>query len=98
MSSTLIASQSRDTAVSLRLSSRSFLRRSLTTLLRLLEGVKTKEKSLLKMRKVSFQYPMQPVQQLYDINLQERIALMEQEKTKEKCPRISSINRCRIIV
>ncbi|KAG1760411.1 P-loop containing nucleoside triphosphate hydrolase protein [Suillus occidentalis] len=36
----------------------------------LLEGVKTKEKSLLKMRKVGFQYPTQPVQQLYDINLQ----------------------------
>ncbi|KAG9318232.1 P-loop containing nucleoside triphosphate hydrolase protein [Chiua virens] len=36
----------------------------------LLEGVKTKEKSLLKMRRVGFQYPSQPVQQLYDINLQ----------------------------
>ncbi|KAI0700543.1 P-loop containing nucleoside triphosphate hydrolase protein [Cerioporus squamosus] len=36
----------------------------------LLEGVKTKEKSLLKMRKVGFQYPTQPVQQLYDISLQ----------------------------
>ncbi|RDX52834.1 hypothetical protein OH76DRAFT_1462675 [Lentinus brumalis] len=36
----------------------------------LLEGVKTKEKSLLKMRKVGFQYPSQPVQQLYDISLQ----------------------------
>ncbi|KAL6308697.1 P-loop containing nucleoside triphosphate hydrolase protein [Sparassis latifolia] len=36
----------------------------------LLEGVKTKEKSLLKMRKVGFQYPSQPVQQLYDITLQ----------------------------
>ncbi|KAJ7771456.1 P-loop containing nucleoside triphosphate hydrolase protein [Mycena metata] len=36
----------------------------------LLEGVKTKEKSLLKMRKVGFQYPTQPVQQLYDITLQ----------------------------
>lgn len=36
----------------------------------LLEGVKTKEKSLLKMRKVGFQYPSQPIQQLYDITLQ----------------------------
>ncbi|KAG6820474.1 hypothetical protein H0H93_016770 [Arthromyces matolae] len=36
----------------------------------MLEGVKTKEKSLLKMRKVGFQYPTQPVQQLYDITLQ----------------------------
>jgi len=36
----------------------------------LLEGVKTKEKSLLKMRKVGFQYPTQAVQQLFDINLQ----------------------------
>jgi elongation factor 3 len=36
----------------------------------LLEGVKTKEKSLLKMRKVGFQYPTQPVQQLHDITLQ----------------------------
>jgi len=36
----------------------------------LLEGVKTKEKSLLKMRKVGFQYPSQPVQQLFDISLQ----------------------------
>jgi elongation factor 3 len=36
----------------------------------LLEGVKTKEKSLLKMRSVGFQYPTQPVQQLYDITLQ----------------------------
>ncbi|THU96325.1 polyketide synthetase [Dendrothele bispora CBS 962.96] len=36
----------------------------------LLEGVKTKEKSLLKMRQVGFQYPTQPVQQLYDITLQ----------------------------
>jgi elongation factor 3 len=36
----------------------------------LLEGVKTKEKSLLKMRKIGFQYPTQPVQQLYDITLQ----------------------------
>ncbi|KAG8714679.1 translational elongation factor EF-1 alpha [Ceratobasidium sp. 394] len=36
----------------------------------LLEGVKTKEKPLLKMRKVGFQYPMQQVQQLYDITLQ----------------------------
>ncbi|KIK42379.1 hypothetical protein CY34DRAFT_106915 [Suillus luteus UH-Slu-Lm8-n1] len=36
----------------------------------LLEGVKTKEKTLLKMRKVGFQYPTQPVWQFYDINLQ----------------------------
>ncbi|KAG8688541.1 translational elongation factor EF-1 alpha [Ceratobasidium sp. 423] len=36
----------------------------------LLEGVKTKEKSLLKMRKVGYQYPSQQVQQLYDITLQ----------------------------
>lgn len=36
----------------------------------LLEGVKTKEKSLVKMRKVGFQYPSSPVQQLYDISLQ----------------------------
>jgi elongation factor 3 len=36
----------------------------------LLEGVKTKEKSLLKMRQVGFQYPTQPIQQLYDITLQ----------------------------
>ena len=37
----------------------------------LLEGVKTKEKSLLlKMCKVGFQYPTQPIQQLYDITLQ----------------------------
>ncbi|KAK7024023.1 P-loop containing nucleoside triphosphate hydrolase protein [Favolaschia claudopus] len=36
----------------------------------LLEGVKTKEKSLLKMRKVGFQYPSSPVQQLHDITLQ----------------------------
>src|SRR5258708_9500432 len=36
----------------------------------LLDGVKTKEKSLLKMRKVGFQYPTQSVQQLYDITLQ----------------------------
>jgi elongation factor 3 len=36
----------------------------------LLEGVKTKEKSLLKMRKVGFQYPTQTVQQLHDITLQ----------------------------
>ncbi|CAK5279218.1 unnamed protein product [Mycena citricolor] len=36
----------------------------------LLEGVKTKEKSLLKMRKVGFQYPTQQVQQLFDISLQ----------------------------
>jgi elongation factor 3 len=36
----------------------------------LLEGVKTKEKSLLKMRKVGFQYPTSQVQQLHDITLQ----------------------------
>ncbi|WVQ72805.1 hypothetical protein IAR50_002365 [Cryptococcus sp. DSM 104548] len=36
----------------------------------LLDGVKTKEKSLLKMRNVSFQYPGSSIQQLYDINLQ----------------------------
>ncbi|WRT67620.1 uncharacterized protein IL334_004592 [Kwoniella shivajii] len=36
----------------------------------LLDGVKTKEKSLLKMRNVNFQYVGSPVQQLYDINLQ----------------------------
>ena len=36
----------------------------------LLDGVKTKEKSLLKMRKVGFQYPTQAVQQLFDITLQ----------------------------
>ncbi|GJJ12174.1 hypothetical protein Clacol_006415 [Clathrus columnatus] len=36
----------------------------------LLEGVKTKEKSLMKMRKVGFQYPTQVVPQLYDITLQ----------------------------
>jgi elongation factor 3 len=36
----------------------------------LLDGVKTKEKSLLKMRDVSFQYPGSAVQQLYDISLQ----------------------------
>lgn len=36
----------------------------------LLEGVKTKEKSLLKMRKVGFQYPSSSKQQLYDISLQ----------------------------
>ncbi|EAU81879.1 elongation factor 3 [Coprinopsis cinerea okayama7 len=36
----------------------------------LLEGVKTKEKSLLKMRKVNFQYPGSSVQQLHDISLQ----------------------------
>lgn len=36
----------------------------------LLEGVKTKEKSLLKMRKVGFQYLSSPVQQLYEITLQ----------------------------
>ena len=36
----------------------------------LLEGVKTKEKSLIKMRKVGFQYPTSTVQQLHDITLQ----------------------------
>jgi elongation factor 3 len=36
----------------------------------LLEGVKTKEKSLLKMRKCGFQYPGSAKQQLYDITLQ----------------------------
>ncbi|KAF8321794.1 hypothetical protein DL93DRAFT_2051614 [Clavulina sp. PMI_390] len=36
----------------------------------LLDGVKTKEKSLLKMRQVGFQYPTQLKQQLYDITLQ----------------------------
>lgn len=36
----------------------------------LLEGVKTKEKSILKMRKVNFKYPTSPVQQLYDVTLQ----------------------------
>ena len=36
----------------------------------LLDGVKTKEKSLLKMRDVNFQYPGSAVQQLYDISLQ----------------------------
>jgi len=36
----------------------------------LLDGVKTKEKSLMKMRHVAFQYPTSPVQQLYDISLQ----------------------------
>ncbi|KNX50199.2 elongation factor 3 [Cryptococcus deuterogattii R265] len=36
----------------------------------LLDGVKTKEKSLLKMRNVSFQYPGSSIQQLYDISLQ----------------------------
>jgi len=36
----------------------------------LLDGVKTKEKSLMKMKKVGFQYPSQPVQQLWDITLQ----------------------------
>ncbi|KAG8949665.1 translational elongation factor EF-1 alpha [Tulasnella sp. 424] len=34
-----------------------------------LDGVKTKEKALMKMRKVGFQYATQPVQQLYDITL-----------------------------
>merc|ERR1711939_914372 len=36
----------------------------------LLEGVKTKEKSLLKMRHVGFQYPGSPAPQLHDITLQ----------------------------
>ncbi|EKC98306.1 elongation factor 3 [Trichosporon asahii var. asahii CBS 8904] len=36
----------------------------------LLDGVKTKEKSLLKMRDVSFQYPGSAKQQLYNVNLQ----------------------------
>jgi len=36
----------------------------------LLEGVKTKEKSILKMRKVNFKYPTSPIQQLYDVTLQ----------------------------
>ncbi|GAA6003249.1 hypothetical protein JCM10207_001825 [Rhodosporidiobolus poonsookiae] len=36
----------------------------------LLDGVKTKEKSLMKMRHAAFQYPTSPVQQLYDISLQ----------------------------
>ncbi|BEI82944.1 hypothetical protein CcaverHIS002_0308120 [Cutaneotrichosporon cavernicola] len=36
----------------------------------LLDGVKTKEKSLMKMKDVSFQYPGSKVQQLYNINLQ----------------------------
>lgn len=36
----------------------------------LLDGVKTKEKSLIKLRKVGFQYPTSPVQQLHDISLQ----------------------------
>ncbi|KAK4052978.1 translational elongation factor EF-1 alpha [Microbotryomycetes sp. JL221] len=36
----------------------------------LLDGVKTKEKSLIKMRHVGFQYPTAPTQQLYDISLQ----------------------------
>jgi len=35
-----------------------------------LDGVKTKEKALMKMRDVSFQYPGSPVQQLYNISLQ----------------------------
>ena len=35
----------------------------------LLDGVKTKEKSLLKMRKVNFRYPGSPVQQLFDVTL-----------------------------
>lgn len=36
----------------------------------MLEGVKTKEKSLLKMRNVGFQYPGSPAPQLHDITLQ----------------------------
>lgn len=36
----------------------------------LLEGVKTKEKSIMKMRNVGFQYPTSKVQQLHDITLQ----------------------------
>ncbi|KAL8293230.1 hypothetical protein RQP46_000924 [Phenoliferia psychrophenolica] len=36
----------------------------------LLDGVKTKEKSLMKMRHVGFQYPTAPTQQLYDVSLQ----------------------------
>jgi len=36
----------------------------------LLDGVKTKEKSLMKMRHCGFQYPTAPTQQLYDISLQ----------------------------
>ena len=36
----------------------------------LLDGVKTKEKSLLKMRDVSFQYPTSQVQQLFNVSLQ----------------------------
>jgi elongation factor 3 len=36
----------------------------------LLDGVKTKEKSLMKMRQVGFQYPTAKTQQLYDITLQ----------------------------
>jgi elongation factor 3 len=36
----------------------------------LLDGVKTKEKSLLKMRQVTFQYPTSKAPQLYDITLQ----------------------------
>ena len=35
----------------------------------LLDGVKTKEKSLLKMRKVNFSYPGSSVQQLFDVTL-----------------------------
>ncbi|KAJ3530309.1 hypothetical protein NM688_g7729 [Phlebia brevispora] len=35
-----------------------------------LDGVKTKEKALLKMRQVGFKYPTQTKQQLYDISLQ----------------------------
>lgn len=35
-----------------------------------LDGVKTKEKALMKMRKVGFQYPSSTTQQLYDVTLQ----------------------------
>lgn len=35
-----------------------------------LDGVKTKEKALMKMKKVGFQYPSSPSQQLYDVTLQ----------------------------
>ena len=36
----------------------------------LLDGVKTKEKSLIKMKNVSFKYPTSQVQQLYEVSLQ----------------------------
>jgi len=46
----------------------------------LLDGVKTKEKSIMKMRKAGYQYPLSKVQQLYDITLQvslsSRVALL----------------------